>query len=205
MLKLYLFLPIILISNISIAGVYKCTDPKTGNIIFSDSVCATSSNSQKVYIPPTNTTPSYKPKESNQLGSNRVMSNSKVMPNLNTQTQNKTGMSDYEDEIYRKNEARTLRSHIGNRKPTVAEQKLLYFYDTGKPFPGGYDNERESSSSSRTSNLPMPSQAPSVITNCDNTGCWDNLGTRYNKGAGNTYFRSTGGVCQGIGGQMQCN
>jgi hypothetical protein len=52
---------------------------------------------------------------------------------------------------------------------------------------------------------PMPQRSPSVITNCDDSGCWGSDGTRYNKGAGNTYFPSTGGSCQNIGGQMQCN
>ena len=47
--------------------------------------------------------------------------------------------------------------------------------------------------------------APSAIVNCDGAGCWGTDGTRYNKGAGETYFPSTGGVCQNIGGQMQCN
>lgn len=47
--------------------------------------------------------------------------------------------------------------------------------------------------------------APSAIVNCDTAGCWDTSGTRYNKGAGDTYFPSTGGVCQNVGGQMQCN
>lgn len=46
--------------------------------------------------------------------------------------------------------------------------------------------------------------APSTITNCDSAGCWGSDGTRYNKGAGNTYFPSTGGACQNTGGQMQC-
>jgi hypothetical protein len=53
--------------------------------------------------------------------------------------------------------------------------------------------------------LPVQNQAPSIITNCDAGGCWDNLGGRYNKGAGNTYFPASGGpACQMIGGQMRC-
>ena len=51
----------------------------------------------------------------------------------------------------------------------------------------------------------MPQRQPSTITNCDGAGCWGSDGTRYNRGAGDTYFPSTGGVCQGVGGQMQCN
>jgi len=52
----------------------------------------------------------------------------------------------------------------------------------------------------------LPSRPhPSVITNCDAAGCWDNLGGRYNKAAGNNYFRSDGKFCQQVGGQMQCH
>lgn len=50
-----------------------------------------------------------------------------------------------------------------------------------------------------------PAAAPVSIVNCDVAGCWDTNGTRYNKGAGDTYFPSTGGSCQNVGGQMQCN
>lgn len=52
---------------------------------------------------------------------------------------------------------------------------------------------------------PITNTAPSAIVNCDGAGCWGTDGTRYNKGAGETYFPSTGGVCQNIGGRMQCD
>lgn len=58
--------------------------------------------------------------------------------------------------------------------------------------------------SSSVSALSVPS-APSQIVNCDEAGCWDTNGIRYNKGAGETYFPSTGGVCQNVGGQMNCS
>lgn len=55
--------------------------------------------------------------------------------------------------------------------------------------------------------IPAPprSPSPSAITNCDAGGCWDDLGNRYNKGAGSTYFPPQGGACQRIGGQMICD
>lgn len=52
---------------------------------------------------------------------------------------------------------------------------------------------------------PSASSTPSQIVNCDGAGCWDTNGTRYNRGAGDTYFPSTGGVCQNVGGQMNCS
>jgi len=47
--------------------------------------------------------------------------------------------------------------------------------------------------------------SPSIITNCDTSGCWDSLGGRYNKGAGNTYIPVTGGACRKIGNMMHCH
>lgn len=52
---------------------------------------------------------------------------------------------------------------------------------------------------------PIVAPTPTQIVNCDGAGCWGTDGTRYNKGAGNTYFPSTGGVCQNVGGQMNCS
>ena len=52
---------------------------------------------------------------------------------------------------------------------------------------------------------PAPALQPSVISSCDSTGCWDNLGGRYNKGAGTTHIKTDGKVCQLVGGMMQCN
>ncbi|HUW28190.1 MAG TPA: hypothetical protein VMV97_06245 [Sulfuriferula sp.] len=46
--------------------------------------------------------------------------------------------------------------------------------------------------------IQTPAARPSVITNCDPGGCWDNLGNRYNKGAGNTYFSPSGACQEGV-------
>ena len=67
------------------------------------------------------------------------------------------------------------------------------------------DVPTDNSNSRNSYSAPTPQRAPSSITNCDSAGCWGSDGTRYNKAAGNTYFPSTGGSCQNIGGQMQCN
>lgn len=61
------------------------------------------------------------------------------------------------------------------------------------------------SNSNNSYSEPMPQRQPSTITNCDSSGCWGSDGTRYNRGAGNTYLPSSGGSCQSVGGQMQCN
>lgn len=47
--------------------------------------------------------------------------------------------------------------------------------------------------------------APGVLTSCDESGCWDSNGARYNRGAGNTHFPASGGpACELVGGNMVC-
>lgn len=69
----------------------------------------------------------------------------------------------------------------------------------------GVDVSADDSNSRNSYSAPAPQRVPSTITSCDGAGCWGSDGTRYNHGAGDTYFPSTGGTCQSIGGQMQCN
>ena len=85
----------------------------------------------------------------------------------------------------------------GSRGLTRSQMEALAAVNAGEPMP--------SRSAGSSYSVPAPASVPNNITNCDGAGCWGSNGTRYNKGAGNTYFPSTGGVCQNIGGQMQCN
>lgn len=49
------------------------------------------------------------------------------------------------------------------------------------------------------------SPAPGQITNCDQAGCWDTNGNRYNNGAGGTKFRADGKVCNQVGAELICH
>lgn len=73
-----------------------------------------------------------------------------------------------------------------------------------QPSESGSPRNPVSPAGSSPSPMPAPPPQPSTITNCDAGGCWDNLGNRYNRGAGNTHFPTTGGSCQLIGGMMHC-
>lgn len=48
------------------------------------------------------------------------------------------------------------------------------------------------------------SSHPTNITSCDNGGCWDDRGNRYN-GSGQIFFRSDGKTCNRVGTMLQCN
>lgn len=54
------------------------------------------------------------------------------------------------------------------------------------------------------SSLPPPQKLqPSTTTSCDPSGCWDNVGNRYNRAAGG-FFRDDGKFCQKVGSGVQC-
>lgn len=89
--------------------------------------------------------------------------------------------------------------HKGASGLTRSQLEAIAAINAGETMPS------RSASGSSSAPAPAPAPVPNSITNCDGAGCWGSNGTRYNKGAGNTYFPSTGGVCQSVGGQMQCN
>lgn len=79
------------------------------------------------------------------------------------------------------------------------------YYQNSDTYSSPRSHYDDYSTSSNSYSATMPQRQPSTITNCDGAGCWGSDGTRYNRGAGDTYFPSTGGSCQSVGGQMQCN
>ncbi len=116
------------------------------------------------------------------------------------QTPSKRHLS-FGERIERENLIRELSTpHKGSGgRLTRSQMEAVAAVSAGKPMPS------RSAGGSSSAPTPAPASVPNNITNCDGAGCWGSNGTRYNKGAGNTYFPSTGGVCQSVGGQMQCN
>lgn len=104
-----------------------------------------------------------------------------------------------EDEALRQKIIKEASTPIPGARGLTGSQRRTLAAMAGVDVPADNSNYRNSYSA------PTPQRAPSSITNCDSSGCWGSDGTRYNKAAGNTYFPSTGGSCQDIGGQMQCN
>lgn len=86
-----------------------------------------------------------------------------------------------------------------------SEQDRYYRASQNNNVEYSSNNYNSYENSNNSYSVPAPQRTPSTITNCDSAGCWGTDGTRYNKGAGDTYFPSNGGSCQSIDGQMQCN
>lgn len=188
------------------AQVYKCTDPKTGNLTFSDGACASSHRVATVHLQPANSMDStedrraaYQLEEQQYEAQKSSYSQNYYSQSDNSQQNNARR---YESNIERQNELRMIVPYAGSGGRLTAAQLRARSRLMGVDSP---EPERQSSYSTRTRTPPPPPPSPSVITNCDGAGCWDNQGTRYNKAAGDTYFRSTGGICQAGGGQMNCN
>lgn len=102
----------------------------------------------------------------------------------------KPGDAAYDSHV--QNALRTLSGH--DAQTTGAVNETTNTYPSGAAFSTPQPMTIE----------PEFQQIPSVITNCDSGGCWDNLGNRYNGGGGDTYFGPSG-ACQMVGNMMHCN
>lgn len=107
-----------------------------------------------------------------------------------------------EDEALRQKIIKEASTPYAGAKGLTANQRRTLAAMNGVDVPADNSNSRNSYS------VPMPPPTPSPVapthmTSCDGSGCWDNQGNRYN-GNNGTYFNN-GRVCRDIGGQMQCN
>lgn len=203
MLKhLILILSIFLSLNLNAQQIYKWVDAK-GTVTYSRKKPPQGTKEQKIetILSLGTTTASQK----QTYKSNASIPNTYVNPYQNNTTsgysQARQTLRSVESEALRQKtikEASTPYKGSKNGQLTANQLRTLATMNGGVDS-GGYRPESNSYSA------PMPQRQPSSITNCDGTGCWGSDGTHYNRGAGDTYFPSTGGVCQAVGGQMQCN
>lgn len=176
------------------AQVLKCTDPKTGNVTYSDGGCAASHKVAAIRIQPSSK------QNSNSFSDSRVSQQAQqdyygqsfsTSADSNQRRANSNPMA----EQARKDAYREASTPIKGARGLTANQLRTLAALGGVDVPAP---EREHPQSS------VPNQ-PRMVTSCDEGGCWDTQGGRYNRGAGNTYIPTTGGSCQGVGNQMQCN
>lgn len=192
----------LVLSSPAAAQVYKCTD-KNGKTIFSDTACAKSSTGKQLNLGSVNT--------ADMSHERNRAERDKAQERIDDILVAERRAQDEADD-------RSKAQHAANEKCTAAEGE----YQAAKARRAAPEAMQRQKAALRAAcgeasvarNVPYspppaaPSHrpaAPGVITSCDSGGCWGSDGTRYNKGAGETYFPSTGGVCQNIGGMMQCH
>lgn len=191
------------------AQMYKCVGPK-GEITFTKHGCNTVSQTQKIEVGAVNSQDSsadrrnideYQQRRSMQPKGTRVtvIADSRIAERQQKERKDLC------------HEASTPYKGAQNRQLTIRQRAMARACDSGASadeiqrisLEHKQAATRVAPSVPSVSNHELP--APSHITNCDQGGCWDNMGNRYNQGAGPTHFRQDGRVCQQVGSMMQCN
>jgi hypothetical protein len=177
-------------------GLYKCKDA-SGSVAFSDVPCAKGSSAEYINVQPANVLDSGGLRKwSERKGNDRASaSESSAMGG----TPSALAVDPIECENA-KRDYNFSASYKFAKPGEKTEKKREYYRACGLGSTGEGGSYRGGKSAT---SLPAPPPAPSAITACDQAGCFDNLGNRYNKGAGNTYF-GPNGACQLVGGSMQC-
>lgn len=183
-------------SHVHAKNYYKWVDSK-GNVTYSSKPPPTGAKQQKIDTIRSLGTPpapqrAYMPKPSPSNSTNYSAQQPSQTYNVPRQPERSA-----EDEALRQKIIKEASTPYKGSKGLTANQLNTLAAMSGVEVPAN--------NSSSSYSVPATPKTPSTITNCDSSGCWGNDGTRYNKGAGSTYFPSTGGSCQNIGGQMQCN
>lgn len=179
---------IVLLPATATAQAFKCVDPATGHVTLSGGGCPPGSESTFLDVKSANRMDStrYQPKPWEEFQTERAVQRPRVaIIGEGQPTRHRNSGIDCRE---------AMRPIPGSRGVTAAQRSACS---------GGRLESHESWSISAP--IPGPAAAPRVITSCDAGGCWDNQGSRYHRGAGNTMFPSVGGsACQYINGQMFC-
>lgn len=171
--------------------VFKCTDPETGKVTFTDRGCVQGSG-ESVSVFTGNVVDGQAERDAalqrqvlEQLEAQR--------PQAILLEDNNSRRGNEMDRACR--EAATPLKGAQNRQLTASQRQVLAAC-AGLPVPA--------QQTSGSYSVPAPASVPAPITSCDPGGCWDTQGGRYTQGAGATYFNPSGVACQRIGNQMQC-
>ncbi len=186
---------LLLAATVSAGGIVRCVNPDTGAVAYTDGVCSHGAG-EKMNI-----------SSGNVLDSNQVHRDIQRLDNIEAEKEARR----------RENQRRMNSLQRRQAQQRSSEQQRKLCERIARPHKGSQNGQltaaqMNSMLSCAGVSVPAPSTPasipsaprPSNITNCDPGGCWDNLGNRYNKGAGTTYFPPQGGACQLIGSQMQC-
>lgn len=178
------------------AQVFKCVDASSGKTTFSDRGCTTNDDSSAISIRPANSI------DGSQYRQQATKPNSyDALPTSTPNGPQITGVGDGHgaDHEGKKLCKQASTPYPGSQGPTANQRAAAAKFCAGASPLAPAQNR-----SASPSTPPIPTSPP-VVTNCDSAGCWDSHGVRYNKGAGDTYFPSTGGpACQRTNGIFSC-
>ncbi|HFS8267672.1 TPA: DUF4124 domain-containing protein [Pseudomonas aeruginosa] len=183
----------------SAAQVYRCVD-SAGKVTFSDQGCADGHSSSAIDVAPANTL------DSSQYRSPPPQPGVpyRVAPSVRSGVQVNVVGGDNDAERERKRLCKEASTPYPGSRGGLTSAQLAAAAQLcagvsvpmpATPAPAGGSARR----------APTAPGAPGVLTSCDDSGCWDSNGARYNRGAGNTHFPANGGpACELVGGNMVC-
>lgn len=177
-------------------GVYKWVDAK-GNVTYSSKPPPTGAKQQKIEtIRSLGSTPA---PQRTYSQSNRNSTQQSYQSQNYSQSQQPTRST--EDEALRQKIIQEASTPYKGARGLTANQRNTLAAMNGVNVSSG--DSYSNSNNSYSAPMPQRQPAPTHMTSCDGSGCWDNQGNRYN-GNNGTYYNN-GRVCRDIGGQMQCN
>lgn len=203
-----LLAPLCLVFLMGQSTVYRCVDPVTNMTKFSDTRCQAHEQGSSRTVRP------------NSIDTQRSRMQRQVVEDerLRAEAEQQQGlMSVYEVEqqanrqLKGDNRCALEERAYQEAKRSKARPSTMQHYKARVQAACGRDPEgsspRHFEQSDRSGAADQDDErrrGPVVITNCDQGGCWDTRGERYNRGNGGTHFGPNGVVCQMMGGQMIC-
>ena len=174
------------------AQVQKCVDPATGKITFSDRGCSTGEAATAINVQPANSIDS---SQYRQQAFEQPQTYATPEPERKGARVTVVGGNNDADRERNKLCKQASTPHRGAQGLTAAQLSAAAQLCAGASVPMPATRGSDQSSGAQS--------APAPMASCDNGGCWDTKGLRYNKGADTTYFPANGGpACQYIGGNM---
>ena len=185
------------------AGVYKWVDAK-GNVTYSSKPPPTGAKQQKIEtIRSLGSTPAPQRtySQSNRNSAQQSYQSQNYSRQTYSQPQQQTRSAEQEAERQALLKAASTPYKGSRNGQLTAAQLRAQAALNGVNVSSG--DSYSNSNNSYSAPMPQRQTAPTHMTSCDGSGCWDNQGNRYN-GNNGTYYNN-GRVCRDIGGQMQCN
>lgn len=185
------------------AGVYKWVDAK-GNVTYSSKPPPTGAKQQKIEtIRSLGSTPAPQRtySQSNRNSAQQSYQSQNYSRQTYSQPQQQTRSAEQEAERQALLKAASTPYKGSRNGQLTAAQLRAQAALNGVNVSSG--DSYSNSNNSYSAPMPQRQPAPTHMTSCDGSGCWDNQGNRYN-GNNGTYYNN-GRVCRDIGGQMQCN